>query len=623
VATALKAAYMFRKDGISWVQEAKFVPPVLSFGIDAAISGDRVVVGADHYDGTVSDSGGVYVYRWNGAAWFKETVLTASDATSADYFGRAVAVDGEAILVGAPWSDDACIDDPSCDSGAAYVYRITTGDCNENGILDDCDVIEGTSQDCDGDMMPDECQDTSTDCNANGVWDPCDIDGGVSEDCNINGVPDECDLASGTSADDLPAGGDGIPDECQSDCNGNGVPDDADISEGFSEDCNENNMPDECEPDCNGNGAADSCDLADGVSADCNANGVPDECDITEGTSEDCTDNGIPDECEPDCNANEQADSCDIEYGSSGDCNLNDVPDECDIAGGQSVDCNSNGVPDECDISAGTSQDLNVNGVPDECEAAAPAPEPGGPACTSADDCSGAYFGADCVGGICYVPKNRYLSIDPTINTPPVAYRVEVIESAPYPNVVGRTWWIDEPVCHDYPNGDPVLPAPPSCEGADRFGWVSKLSSVPVSRIWTEIPLHIADCGIVAVVTYQIQASTDGGATVSDPLEIGTAHNPDGETQSWGDITGGPAPGMPGLWLAPERATNLADVGNAIRTFENRAEDTGFPPRVWVDVEIDQVVNLGDVSFIVMAFEGRAYADIGLDLIGVHPADCP
>ena len=80
---------------------------------------------------------------------------------------------------------------------------------------------------------------------------------------------------------------------------------------------------------------------------------------------------------------------------------------------------------------------------------------------------------------------------------------------------------------------------------------------------------------------------------------------------------------MPGQWLPPDRVTSLADVSAAIRTFEDRAEDTGFPPRVWVDMEINQVINLADVSFVVMAFEGRDYSEINLDLIGIHPADCP
>ena len=251
------------------------------------------------------------------------------------------------------------------------------------------------------------------------------------------------------------------------------------------------------------------------------------------------------------------------------------------------------------------------------------APEAGGPACATAGDCTDAWAGADCVAGACYVPKNRHLSIDPTINESMTAYLVTVEEAAVYPMAEGRHWWVDEPVCYDYPNGDPVLPPPAICVGPDRFGWVSSLAPDPVLRYWTESPLHLTDCGIVPAVTYGIRTSPDGGETFSDPLMIATAHDPEGDAQSWGDITGGPVAGMPGLWLAPERATNFGDVGNAIRTFENRSDGSGYPPRVWVDVEINQVVNFGDISFVIKAFEGTVYADLDLELIGVDPADCP
>ncbi|MHC4219334.1 MAG: hypothetical protein ACYSU7_12875 [Planctomycetota bacterium] len=76
-------------------------------------------------------------------------------------------------------------------------------DCNGNGIGDHCDIVDGTSLDCDGDDVPDECQadcngdgvpDTcEPDCNGNGVSDPCDFAEGTSDDCNANGIPDECD----------------------------------------------------------------------------------------------------------------------------------------------------------------------------------------------------------------------------------------------------------------------------------------------------------------------------------------------------------------------------------------------------------------------------------------------
>ena len=168
------------------------------------------------------------------------------------------------------------------------------------------------------------------------------------------------------------------------------------------------------------------------------------------------------------------------------------------------------------------------------------------------------------------------------------------------------------------------MPGATTCLGMDRFGWISTLTPNPVTRDWTESPLHLADCGIVPGAKYELRSSPDGGESFSSPLVISTAHDPDGAAQSWGDITGGPVPDMPGLWLPPERATNFGDVGNAIRTFENRFEDTGFPPRVWVDLETNQVVNFGDIGFIIQAFEGTAYADIDdLEFIGVHPADCP
>jgi len=75
---------------------------------------------------------------------------------------------------------------------------VFTRDCNNNGVPDDIDISEGTSEDCNNNEIPDEC----------------DIAEGRSEDCNGNGIPDECDIATGTSED---INSDGVPDECQLD----------------------------------------------------------------------------------------------------------------------------------------------------------------------------------------------------------------------------------------------------------------------------------------------------------------------------------------------------------------------------------------------------------------------
>ena len=71
----------------------------------------------------------------------------------------------------------------------------TASDCNNNGLLDSCEVGSGAVQDC----------------NANGKPDSCDIAAGTSLDCNANGRPDSCDLAAGTSTD---LNGNGVPDDC-------------------------------------------------------------------------------------------------------------------------------------------------------------------------------------------------------------------------------------------------------------------------------------------------------------------------------------------------------------------------------------------------------------------------
>lgn len=167
-------------------------------------------------------------------------------------------------------------------------------DCNHNGVLDEHDIRDGNSMDCDGDGAPDECVAASDDCNGNLVPDVCDVRDGTSPDCNENGVPDECA-------------------ELEADCNQNGIPDACDLADGSSTDCNGNGIPDDCLM----------------FESDCNENAVPDACDIASGTSGDCNGNLLPDDCEADCNANGLADDCDIERGTSLDRDENEIPDEC------------------------------------------------------------------------------------------------------------------------------------------------------------------------------------------------------------------------------------------------------------------------------------------------------
>ncbi|MCC6951634.1 MAG: lamin tail domain-containing protein [Phycisphaerales bacterium] len=82
-------------------------------------------------------------------------------------------------------------------------------DCNNNGISDAIDISSGTSQDCNQDTVPDECQLSGNDCNSNGVLDACELAG---NDCNGNGRLDACDIATGLLTD---VNVNGISDVCE------------------------------------------------------------------------------------------------------------------------------------------------------------------------------------------------------------------------------------------------------------------------------------------------------------------------------------------------------------------------------------------------------------------------
>lgn len=93
-------------------------------------------------------------------------------------------------------------------NGEQDVYFLRVGDCNGNDRHDSLDVDDGTSEDCNANGVPDECE---PDCNDNGIADGCDLDAGTSADCNANRIPDECDISEGRSED---CNSDGLPDEC-------------------------------------------------------------------------------------------------------------------------------------------------------------------------------------------------------------------------------------------------------------------------------------------------------------------------------------------------------------------------------------------------------------------------
>lgn len=116
------AASVFRRVGSHFKREAELVAPDAAtdagFGGCVAVSGSTIVVGASRDDDKGLDAGSAYVWVLRGDEWVIDAKLTAPNAKSADWFGSSVAIDGNAIVVGAYGADPR-----GEKSGAAFVFR--------------------------------------------------------------------------------------------------------------------------------------------------------------------------------------------------------------------------------------------------------------------------------------------------------------------------------------------------------------------------------------------------------------------------------------------------------------------------------------------------------------------
>ena len=103
------AAYVFEEVKGQWSQTAKLVADDAytqdSFGRRVAIEGDVCIVTAPLDDDNGESSGSAYVYQYDGD-WFQLQKLTAKSGAPGDQFGLGLAMDGERIVIGAPWADD-------------------------------------------------------------------------------------------------------------------------------------------------------------------------------------------------------------------------------------------------------------------------------------------------------------------------------------------------------------------------------------------------------------------------------------------------------------------------------------------------------------------------------------
>jgi FG-GAP repeat protein len=119
------SAYVFVRSGTTWTEQQKLTASDAAegdfFGISVAISGDTAVVGVRNDDVVGINSGSAYVFVRSGTIWTEQQKLTASDAAAVDRFGLDVAISGDTVVVGAPANDDA-----GFNSGSVYIYKAGT-----------------------------------------------------------------------------------------------------------------------------------------------------------------------------------------------------------------------------------------------------------------------------------------------------------------------------------------------------------------------------------------------------------------------------------------------------------------------------------------------------------------
>ena len=110
VGSSAGAAYIFHRVGGRWEREAKIFGSGTDFmdvfGVSVAVEGDRVVVGAPHFDPLGSWWGFAFVFQPVGDAWVEQQKLISSGSALDDRFGWSVAISGDWIAVGAPWQDN-------------------------------------------------------------------------------------------------------------------------------------------------------------------------------------------------------------------------------------------------------------------------------------------------------------------------------------------------------------------------------------------------------------------------------------------------------------------------------------------------------------------------------------
>ncbi len=111
------AAYVFTGSGATWRQVAELTAsdggPDDCFGWAVGVSGTTVLVGAEQTD---ADNGAAYMFKKKGSKWRQEAELAANDGGTTDEFGYSASLSGTTALIGA--------DGDEAGAGSAFLYKL-------------------------------------------------------------------------------------------------------------------------------------------------------------------------------------------------------------------------------------------------------------------------------------------------------------------------------------------------------------------------------------------------------------------------------------------------------------------------------------------------------------------
>lgn len=199
------AAYVFTRSGTVWTQQAYLKASNSGdsdeFGTAVAVSGDTIVVGAPEEDSNATgvngnqannsllSVGAAYVFNRSAGTWSQQAYLKASNSGEGDFFGLAVAVSGDTVVVGSPYEDSNATgvngsqaDNSTQARGAAYVFIRAGGAWSQQAYL------KASHAEPDPPFVP--------------YSDEFGFSVGVSGDTIIVGAPSEDSIAIGVNGDE-------------------------------------------------------------------------------------------------------------------------------------------------------------------------------------------------------------------------------------------------------------------------------------------------------------------------------------------------------------------------------------------------------------------------------------